>query len=429
MDVCRNVACLIPVLAVSAAAGQTIVWTGAVGNRWDDARNWQPERLPGPEDDVLIGPGVESVGWIPRSTVIGGLTLARRLVVFGETLTIDGNILLVDGQLEMQTFFNIIPFAATRLIGNNRLVTGKGTVLLGGTDWSSLQADGDVVVDADVVIRCASATSLLRGRSMLITGTVVIEYGTVYADGVANFDEPMGTLTGGSWIFSGSATQYELPMVRSLGASTLVDLSSGARYKGLTHLARNDGTLRIARFGMLSHHSAAGPDFVNNGEMSVGGSGRVSINGVFRQTAAGVLDIESAPGAPAFQNVVAPGGFDLGGTLRVRVPPAVVLGANEVHLLLGGATVSGRFDHVDFEGSAPAGPLHVTYTPTSVVLVTCYANCDASPTIDVMDYLCFAARFAAGDVYACDCDTSTGPGVCDVFDFICFGNRFAQGCD
>lgn len=34
-----------------------------------------------------------------------------------------------------------------------------------------------------------------------------------------------------------------------------------------------------------------------------------------------------------------------------------------------------------------------------------------------------------GGLPACDCDISTGPGVCDVFDFLCFQAAFAAGCE
>ena len=37
-------------------------------------------------------------------------------------------------------------------------------------------------------------------------------------------------------------------------------------------------------------------------------------------------------------------------------------------------------------------------------------------------------RFAAGDAYACDCDTSTGERICDIFDFVCFQDAFVLGC-
>lgn len=60
----------------------------------------------------------------------------------------------------------------------------------------------------------------------------------------------------------------------------------------------------------------------------------------------------------------------------------------------------------------------------------CYANCDgssSSPVLDVRDFVCFQARFAAGDSYA-NCDGSTAPPVLNVGDFICFQQRFAAGC-
>jgi hypothetical protein len=52
----------------------------------------------------------------------------------------------------------------------------------------------------------------------------------------------------------------------------------------------------------------------------------------------------------------------------------------------------------------------------------------------------FSSSFSSPDTfsspnaepYACDCDTSTGPGggigVCDIFDFLCFQNAFVAGC-
>lgn len=61
---------------------------------------------------------------------------------------------------------------------------------------------------------------------------------------------------------------------------------------------------------------------------------------------------------------------------------------------------------------------------------TCYANCDLStgaPVLNVNDYVCFQARFAAGDSWA-NCDGSTAPPMLNVNDFICFQAAFAAGC-
>jgi hypothetical protein len=60
----------------------------------------------------------------------------------------------------------------------------------------------------------------------------------------------------------------------------------------------------------------------------------------------------------------------------------------------------------------------------------CYPDCDTSTgvgVLDIFDFLCFQNAFVAGDPYACDCDTSTGP-ICDILDFLCFQNAFVAGC-
>jgi subtilisin family serine protease len=60
----------------------------------------------------------------------------------------------------------------------------------------------------------------------------------------------------------------------------------------------------------------------------------------------------------------------------------------------------------------------------------CYANCDgstAAPVLNVLDFNCFANRFASGDSYA-NCDDSSVPPILNVLDFNCFLNRFAAGC-
>ncbi|MFN0132605.1 MAG: GC-type dockerin domain-anchored protein [Phycisphaerales bacterium] len=60
----------------------------------------------------------------------------------------------------------------------------------------------------------------------------------------------------------------------------------------------------------------------------------------------------------------------------------------------------------------------------------CYADCDGStstPALNVVDFICFLNKFAAGDSYA-NCDGSTTPPVLNVSDFVCFQNSFAAGC-
>jgi hypothetical protein len=51
----------------------------------------------------------------------------------------------------------------------------------------------------------------------------------------------------------------------------------------------------------------------------------------------------------------------------------------------------------------------------------------SSPVLNVNDFICFQAKFAAGDPYA-NCDGSTAPPVLNVNDFICFQQSLAAGC-
>jgi hypothetical protein len=60
----------------------------------------------------------------------------------------------------------------------------------------------------------------------------------------------------------------------------------------------------------------------------------------------------------------------------------------------------------------------------------CYANCDGSttaPILNISDFVCFQALFAAGDSRA-NCDGSTTPPTLNVNDFVCFQTAFAAGC-
>jgi hypothetical protein len=68
----------------------------------------------------------------------------------------------------------------------------------------------------------------------------------------------------------------------------------------------------------------------------------------------------------------------------------------------------------------------ITYFPVG----PCYPNCDGStqpPILNVSDFVCFQAAFAAGAPYA-NCDQSTGAPALNVLDFVCFMQQFAAGC-
>jgi hypothetical protein len=54
----------------------------------------------------------------------------------------------------------------------------------------------------------------------------------------------------------------------------------------------------------------------------------------------------------------------------------------------------------------------------------CPADCDASSSLDIRDFVCFQTLFALGDD-AADCD---GDGALTIDDFLCFQSAYAAGC-
>jgi hypothetical protein len=65
-----------------------------------------------------------------------------------------------------------------------------------------------------------------------------------------------------------------------------------------------------------------------------------------------------------------------------------------------------------------------------LVRATCYANCDGSvgkSELNVNDFICFMAKFAAGDPSA-NCDGSETVPILTVNDLLCFQAAFSEGC-
>jgi hypothetical protein len=102
----------------------------------------------------------------------------------------------------------------------------------------------------------------------------------------------------------------------------------------------------------------------------------------------------------------------------------------------GGTSSGGPYAITGVIGQPDAGPplsggnetLSGGFLPSAAV--PCYANCDGStslPVLNVQDFSCFLVRFASGDLYA-NCDGSTQPPVLNVADFGCFLTRYSAGC-
>jgi hypothetical protein len=132
-------------------------------------------------------------------------------------------------------------------------------------------------------------------------------------------------------------------------------------------------------------------------------------------------------------NTIVLAGFH-GGQEIARESVAIIggSGVHHYHLALLAPTLAG-FDEVRLMGEGPIDQGVFFGLVDNVIVIhqppDCYANCDGStqePILNIADFTCFLAKFAAQDPYA-NCDGSTTPPVLNVADFSCFLQKFA-GC-
>jgi hypothetical protein len=98
-------------------------------------------------------------------------------------------------------------------------------------------------------------------------------------------------------------------------------------------------------------------------------------------------------------------------------------GRYSVDVTAGMAIGVDTFNIVVDDGQRP-----VTLMPAPRVEVTCYADCEQTTgvgVLDIFDFLCFQDEFVTGQAGACLCN---GDPLCDIFDFLCFQDAFVAGC-
>jgi hypothetical protein len=159
-----------------------------------------------------------------------------------------------------------------------------------------------------------------------------------------------GTLTGGSWTASSSATTASALDISSanfntIGISALVTLSGPhSSFSNLSGLAANQGTFNLS--GGASFATAG--SFTNSGGMTLSPGSTLTVNGAFAQTSAGKLteQIGGTTASPTFGSVVSTGAVSLGGTLTMTSTVVVPVNPNVGYEILNNQSsspISGTF--------------------------------------------------------------------------------------
>jgi len=145
---------VLPILLVvlrGTASAETISWIGGPTDpQWGNAENWDPSRVPGPEDDVIIARN-------QAVTLGAGAGKIRKLSVGGAT----GN-----GAL------NANPGALLHTAG---VVVGASSGTTGALSYFS-QSGGDISVDGDFVLGAqgSAAQAFFTSGRLVIEGTLVL---------------------------------------------------------------------------------------------------------------------------------------------------------------------------------------------------------------------------------------------------------------
>ncbi len=365
-------------------------------------------------------------------------------------------------------------FATTPLSGSNAQVTltGQGSsltatpgtnvygqIIIGGADVATM------LIDQGASAQCAESfigdgststgTMTVRGTGTTFNatdelavayngrGTLNVESGAHVSTGAlfvgalnaANGD---ATVTGSGSLLSatnmtigggqaGRLTIANSALAQAIGAVTIQPTGSAILSGGtLTALAVN------LSGGALKGSGVAIAPVSNAGTVSPGASaGLLTVQGTYSQSAAGALKIElgGTTSGMQYDRLAISGAATLNGTLNVSFIDGYLPRGTEVFTILTASSISGTFSTVNLP-SVPGGSLKLIYSPTSVSIAFCYANCDgssAAPTLNANDFQCYLNKFAANNPYA-NCDGSTATPTLNANDFQCFLNKFAAGC-
>ena len=320
------------VVVIFAAAGDsvgqpvcTVTWDGGSTGSWHEATNWTNDTLPGPSDNVCIGPGV---------TVEVSQDAGSVLTVQSQgTLAISGGSLSLSDTTEDSTTSNLTQSGGT--------LGGAGTLTVAGSfEWSGgTQTDaGTTAIASGATLSIDTATGyvyLTNGRTLQIdsgaTATWTGQFGIGLGD--AATIENAGTFNanggeGGNGIFNAG------------GGGQLVHNAAGATFRKTA----GSGTLPI------------GVPFDNDGTVQAS-AGTLSLDGGDADTTSGGFNGSGAGGLVRFQSsFTLQSGASLSGrialpsgSLTVNAAVPITAGATFTQSggTLGGAgtlTVAGSFE-------------------------------------------------------------------------------------
>ena len=240
-----------------------ITWVSPNGGLWSDTNNWDPNRLPGPTDDVCIGVAADIT--VNHSTGIDTINS----LLSEEAIIISGGSLDINNTSQVNNTFEI----SAGTLGGSGIITIEGLL-----NWSggSMQGLGETVANGGMLINGSTQKQLFRTLSNANNGTAI-------------FDASNPPFTTGPIVLYGplaSNDSYNGAVINNLtGATFDIRTDSDLRWQnGEAPIFNNEGMLqKSAGTGTTIIGASVNNDGVinvSNGTLSLNG-GDASSSGTF----------------------------------------------------------------------------------------------------------------------------------------------------
>ena len=380
-------------LAAAGTPSCTITWDGGSSGSWHTPSNWNPDRLPAP-DDVVCVPASATVTHSSGTTAVATVLVDGTLALGASTLSVTSTVVPSRVVTLHQTAGGTLGGAATVLL------TGSAA---SSSSWSggSMAGSGTtrIASGAALTISGPSARMLANGRTLENLGTVTWTGGVLHTvDGsrprivvgagglldmagdvhVLSSTASLHILNGG--VLRKSAGDFTGILARTSNDGVIEALSGNL---GFTVPMKNAGTITVGAgaaltaapvinsTGLIRGSGTIQGDVISGGEVAPGlPLGVLTVSGDYHQQSDARLRVELAGTTPGteYDRLVVTGVASLGGVLTIESAPGFLPPVGTTFEILSG-TRSGQFERVEGD-LLPNGNWYAPrYNPTSVELV------------------------------------------------------------
>jgi hypothetical protein len=276
--------------------------------------------------------------------------------VLARTINNDSNLHFLNGSLTMAGCTITNSASGTfAMLPDATIVAGGGTNIIANQGLLKKMGGGTITLD-----------SSLGGIQMNNTGSLEIRNGTLNLGGPIS-QMAATTLNGGTWSsYPGTTLGFGINVVRTIGASTTINLLGSSTFSALSTLTTNNGHLNLTLGGVFQTTPFAGT-FTNNGVLDLGADRWFQVTGNFVQGSGGTLNMDAFSSSRA-SRVIASGAATLAGTLGFQFTGGFVPTPGMVFNFLSSASRAGTFANATIP-SLPVGAGSVSYLSTGARLV------------------------------------------------------------